>query len=484
MSDRTRYQAQALYQETPSASSYRGVDPLTGLPVLIYRFSGRANPALARLDSEYLPRLLAWRDDDSGGLMVVAWSSAFVAAGDQPLDNLQLLDSAQALVDAAAAGVSHGDLHPGRFLIAGDSVVLEGFGVPWQEEGVSPGDDVRAWARSVQQLGHQGDGSLSELLSEIADGPETSPAELMSRLRHVLLKGKAPASTSQPEEPAPEAGAAEPAEDELTLDWDGFERREADDLNFHSHSRIQSALDIELEYEPPAAAVADELPATEEPEPEPLEVADAPDQAAAESDDGVFRPSSTFASERLTAQPPAREPAQPLPAGGSSSYLRKLEAPGPAPLAGRQSGHSRPADFDPGIPAAPERNNRRTIMITVLLVLTAILVALVFYLRRSDLENVPEPLTQSVTYVIDVLVEPSDLPPVNLYVLQSPEASGLRPNTILGTAPRRMALDAAGTWVFEGRFQGRTSEPVTINIPEDRASAVTIVIPPEEPEEE
>lgn len=120
-------------------------------------------------------------------------------------------------------------------------------------------------------------------------------------------------------------------------------------------------------------------------------------------------------------------------------------------------------------------------MLVVLILLTVLLVVMVFLLQRRDPQTAgrSDAVSQAVTYVVQVLVEPANLPPVTLYVLESPAASELRPNTILGTAPRSIALDAAGTWVFQGRFQGRESEPVTLQIPEQRASTITVVIPPE-----
>ena len=463
MSDRTRYQAQSVYRESPVCTSYRGVDPLTGLPVLIYRFKGKANPALPRLDNEFIPRLLAWRDDDGQGVMVVAWSSAFVAAGDQQLDHLQLLDSAQALAAAAAAGVSHGDLTPERFLIAGDSVVLEGFGVPWHTTPATPEGDVRDWAASLRQLGYPSVNGLDALLDSLSGSGDTTPAQLVSRLRNVLLRSggeePAPAEPVAAAEPEPEAG--EPLAGFFGSD---AEDPDADDLDFSSHSSLPAAAP------PQAAAAPDDSPADQDNSPAQPDLQ--PDDDAAD-DDGTFRPSSTFASERLTARP---APAQPLPAGGSSSYLKALD---PVEQPGADRGGT-----DYGQEGGPSVTTRRIIMVGALLVLLAVFAFLMINMRRQEAPPAPEPLAESVTYVIDVLVEPSDLPPVNLYVLESPPASGLRPNTILGTAPRRMALDAAGTWVFEGRFQGRTSAPVTINIPEDRASAVTIVIPPAEPAED
>ncbi len=513
MSDRTRYQAQTIYQEQGDVTSYLGVDPVTGLPVLIYRFSGAASPQLARLDSEFLPRLLAWRDDDSGGIMVVSWSSALVPVAGEPLDNLQLLDSARALNDAAAAGVSHGDLSPERFLLAGDSIVIEGFGVPWTAEPATPEGDVVAWAGSIRQMGHRGNSGVDKLLDDIEAGSGLQPSELFGRLTDLLLRGEAPQAEPAAEQtPPPAAETAEPEADFLDRTWDDFSGQDEQYPAFTgSASQVPEVETLELDFS------ADEHQGAEEPEIE-------------EPDTGVFTPSSTYASERLSAReraaaqsaameeeapagqpapPPAEEtgpepaeepvtdrrppPPQSLPAGGSSSYLKSLDSDSAGTRTARSvgvTGQSGSTSYGRPVPAAQEedwaeeqpvqRNNRRIIMITVLAILTVVLVTLLVVLRQRDLDRVPASANPGVAYVIDVLVEPDDLPPVNLFVLQSPGGSQFAPNTALGTAPRRVALDAEGTWVFEGRFQGRLSEPVTIQIPEDRSSTVTIVIPPEQ----
>lgn len=476
MNDRTRYQAQSVYREATGVGSYLGVDPVTGLPVLIYRFNGQASPALARLDSEHIPRLLAWRDDGDTGIMVVAWSSAWQPAGDQPLSVSQLLASARALSDAAAAGVRHGDLTAERFLTAGDTAVLEGFGVPWQQAAADGPSDVQAWAAAVRQLGHSGPAAVDRFLEEVAAAGELPAADLFSRLSQLL----------EPE-PGPDPAAEEPAGDayeELELSWDD------PDGGSGSDDPLAAVGDLRLDY-----GEADDWDGSG-PADSPAEPEQPPEQA---DDDGVFTPSADYASELLTAHAPARTsdagaaaPVSPLPAGGSSSYIKKI---GDQPVrtsvgttgqnAGR-AGSTRPGrdGFDPAARRADGRGPRRIIMIAVLLILSAVLVTLVLWLRRNDVQSVPQPMTAGVTYVIDVAVEPDNLPPVNLYVLESPAGSQLRPNTILGTAPRRMALDAEGTWVFEGRFQGRVSEPVTIRIPEERSSTVTIRIPPEAPAED
>lgn len=511
MSDRIRYQAQAIFAEQPGVTTYSGVDPVTGLPVLIYRFTGTPDPALARLDSEYLPRLLAWRDDGDSGVMVVAWSSALVAAQANDLDNARLLDAARALADAAAAGLTHGDLKPERFMLAGNSVVLEGFGVPWQSGSPPASDDVRDWARSARELGYGAHPGAAALLAEVEAGLELTAAELLEQLRDVLLRSEpVPVPAAEPE--LPEAVTTE-ADDDLPADFGPLELSWDDAADSAAHrtafggsaSQLPDVEEIELEYDPEAAVAAGEATTATNPE----------FFLTTDSSETPFVPSDAYASERLVtgrsepaeehdaaAEPPvavagaveSQQPAARLPAGGGPSFVRRSEPPGwtPAqpPATATRDSTRRNVTTETGRhnqppPAGrPERGGHRLIMIVALLVLSAVLAVLVLFLRRGDLDRVPPQPMQSITYVIDVLIEPTNLPPVNLYVLQSPAGSQFTDGTILGTAPRRIALDAEGIWVFEGRFQGRVSDSVTISIPEDRSSAVTITIPPAEAADE
>ena len=66
-------------------------------------------------------------------------------------------------------------------------------------------------------------------------------------------------------------------------------------------------------------------------------------------------------------------------------------------------------------------------------------------------------------------------------MLESPAGSRLAPGSSLGSVPRKIVLDQPGTWLLQGRFQGRLSPAVAITIPGDRQLIVTI--PTTEPEQ-
>jgi len=84
---------------------------------------------------------------------------------------------------------------------------------------------------------------------------------------------------------------------------------------------------------------------------------------------------------------------------------------------------------------------------------------------------------EATVYVVDIQVSPGNLPPVTLHLVEAPDGSSLAGRENLGTAPRQVALDRAGTWSFQGSVGQRRSEIVQIDVPEQRT--LTLAIPPE-----
>jgi hypothetical protein len=142
----------------------------------------------------------------------------------------------------------------------------------------------------------------------------------------------------------------------------------------------------------------------------------------------------------------------------------------PAPPPGR---FNFPSLHDGRILGDGTRRWYRFAVLGATLLLTAVL-AILALSQQSDGLGDPTS-TQSVMYVVDVAVQPQNLPPVTLYVVSAPEASRWQPGTALGTVPGRVVLDQPGTWRLQGRFQDRLSEVVILALPEDRA--VTLAFP-------
>ncbi len=113
---------------------------------------------------------------------------------------------------------------------------------------------------------------------------------------------------------------------------------------------------------------------------------------------------------------------------------------------------------------ASAEGRRRLALGATLVFAVVVLASLSVALQRR-----PQPVAavaeSAVAYVVDVRIEPAGLPPARLVVLESPPGSRLVAGTVVGSVPRRVPLDRAGTWRFEARFLDRRSEPATLELP-------------------
>lgn len=211
MSASTRYHQQERIAEGGEVETFRGRDPLNGLPVRIYRFAGEPTAQPGELRSSHIPALLSSSLDSGSGQVVTVFSHSYrpVEAPVPAHEVEALLRQTAAALDAAAeAGVVHGDLCPERLFYieerrqggrtdegraAGDSekrgeakgeatrrYLLEGYGAPWgvraseynapeRIEGASYAGDVFSWAMSVRTLAGALPGGLRDLLSSCLD---------------------------------------------------------------------------------------------------------------------------------------------------------------------------------------------------------------------------------------------------------------------------------------------------------------------------
>ena len=141
----------------------------------------------------------------------------------------------------------------------------------------------------------------------------------------------------------------------------------------------------------------------------------------------------------------------------------------------------------------PERaqTKRRALLLGLLLVLVATLAFLIFFVqqRRNVVTTPPPAATETVEATLVVIqVTPDDLPPVDLYVVNSPEGSRTPPGSILTRLnPGRndVALDQEGVWQFQARFQDRVSDVATLTLPAPpEARTITLDVPPPPDEQE
>ena len=191
MTKTTRYQVTDVISKRGKCRTHTGVDPVTGLPVLIYIFEGRPRVTVGRLEADNIPSILAARfnSEKNKGQVVVAHSEErqqVSQVANQDEARLLLLDTAKALAAAAHTKVVHGDIHPGRFWVEAGRYCLEGYGVNWhgQDERFSPPEhvvslqgDVFSWAQSVYDLaGHVMPRAMTKLVATcLVDDPEQRP---------------------------------------------------------------------------------------------------------------------------------------------------------------------------------------------------------------------------------------------------------------------------------------------------------------------
>ena len=450
-----RYQTQTSYAQHGPVKTHQGLDPLTGLPVLIYTFPGKPLLGIGDLVSDNIPGILASSYDGKEGLLVVAYSREYrplleplQADGVLPL----LLDSARALRDAAEAGVVHGDLRPERFLRAGQHHLIEGYGVRWipqrssyspPEPGPSYAGDVFSWAKSLLFLcGNHLPAELGELLSRCVGEPEARP--LAGELYQAIAALPPP---------------------KTTIPTTAFDR-----------------FDVELSLSDDLLAAPFSQPPVVAPPPpserEPL--------TAARPDRPELRTAGDFPFDKLRAGPFDK-----LRAGPSAEpILRKKtpyepEAPGfvkmPPPGATYRTVSS---DARPAAPILPreappidlgqrERAYRRLVLLALLLILATGLAFLAFW--RQGFGNALGPgVNPVVRFIVNVGVVPDDLRQVRLVVVESPAGSRLRPGNEVATVPGPAVLDQAGLWRLQARFQDFTSEVVVVRVPDERAITITL----------
>jgi serine/threonine protein kinase len=201
-----RYQRQKLLEDHAGVKTYEGVDPLTGLPVLIYAFADKPHLLLNELESENIPGVLASQNELQQNYVVVAYAKGYkVASRPLEMDSLDfLIEGARALKDAAEIGVLHGDLRPERFWISKDHVLVEGFGLPWlpEESPYEPPEqlssfagDVYSWAKSALELSHPPPTAKHLLESCLVPQPNLRPSAEQIYTALVKIKTK-PASVS------------------------------------------------------------------------------------------------------------------------------------------------------------------------------------------------------------------------------------------------------------------------------------------------
>jgi hypothetical protein len=494
VSDVSRYERGEPYSTHRDAITYRGLDPLTGLDVLIYDFAGRPTVGAGRLSSERILNVLSATVkrsvDGESGTVVVALPSgvSLVAPGEAVVDDQFVLQALEAILDAQRHELVHGDITPSRILYGKGRVYLEGYGVPWRASGQRPGagnggaaqaggaspasaaptlpqalhTDLQALVRALLELA--GDGLSAEvavalrsalavgsyppmtaqrlfsIVKRLSGGAVSLPTSGFTDLTLPVTPGVDPLRTS-PDTSATPAGAARPSPAGHAPQHRGQGHAAGPTTGTGAAQR------------PRSATGAGAYPTD-------------PDPITLNSDPGI-------------ASPPERAPSQGgefTPRDTSPGFVKDLP-PGATYRPGNLEDSLRPAPFR--IESNEERAARvrswRGPALLLLLFLTAGLAAYLAFVANQADEPSPAGLSL-VQHTIDVSVSPTNLPPVSLVVDQSPPGSTYRPGTVMGSVPRKVPFDVPGTWVVHAVFRDRVTDSVTVVVPDDRA--ITLVFPP------
>jgi hypothetical protein len=517
VSDASRYERGEPYSTHRDAITYRGLDPLTGLDVLIYDFAGRPTVGTGSLSSERILNVLSATvkrsvDGESGTVVVALPSGAsLVAPGEAVVDDQFVLQALEAVLDAQRNGIVHGDITASRILYAKGRVYLEGYGVPWRANGPRPvadtgtagggavgaaaGDppastvsqalhaDLQALVKALLELA--GDGLSAEVgvalrsaqaagsyppmtaqrlfsvVKRLSGGAVSLPTSGFTDLTLPVTPGhdplQPPAGTAS-ERTDPVGGATSPGPVARTV---GHEAR-ATPASSASQARPQghTAGPPATSTTPPRSPAA--RPATGLPTAFPTD----PDPITLNSDPGIAPPYDQTSSQGGEFTPRDTSPGfiKDLPPGATYRPGNLEESLRPAPFR-----------FEKSEERAARVRSWRGPALLLLLFLTAGLAAYLAFMANQA--NDPSPTSFGlVQHTIDVSVSPTNLPPVSLVVDQSPPGSTYRPGTVMGSVPRKVPFDVPGTWVVHAVFRDRVTDSVTVVVPDDRA--ITLVFPP------
>lgn len=487
----SRFERGEVYARRSSVTSFRGVDTLTGLEVLVYEYAGPPNPQVEKLRSDHLLGLLEQGHENGVTTLVVAYppGATLVAPGESIVDGEFVLQALEGLRDAHKLGLYHGDIGPSRLLYAAGNVYIEGFGVPWRGKWPQPGTaaqqaalhDVQSLLKTLQELASDYLSSEVKAVMQGALAGSSTPPPTAERL-HSLIWRLVGGAVNVPSSGFTDLALPLDPSVDIDLSFPDPPREPT------SPSRVQQAQSqaprpapqpVRRDEPPPQAArPRPSSPPRPAPQPQPNPRATGGgQQRAAAVDPWLEAPKDP---EPITLH---SDPGISIPPGskqkGSSAFVKDLP-PGAKYKAGNIEESPRPAPFrvDKDDFRPRSRRSFRGAALLLLLILVAGFAAYLSFVARN-----PEPVTGGgggatarVAQIVDVRISPPNMPPVELYVDRSPSGSSIASGTLLGSAPRRYTFDAHGTWVVHAEIQGRRSDSVTFDLP--LTSSITLTFPP------
>lgn len=479
MSAAARYHRSEELRRDGDVITSRGIDQITGLAVLIYDFLGppRARPGRPEVDG--ILTVLAASFEEGRGALVTAYPSGatLLAPGEAVVDDQFVLQVLATLRDCEQAKLVHGDLNSGRFLWSNGRVLLEGYGVPWggiaplrTEEQLRAGlaSDLRSAVLALLELGRNAVSSevLAALRGASSDRPNvTGAAQLHGVIRRLAGGAVTVPSAGFSDLVLPTNEDPEPHGNAETQSAPGLESVDLESVDFsHLPQAARSGIDFDEQDVAGSLGGAPSVSLTRtdmrvEPEvfdseppppprtPGPIPTAD-PDPITLTSDPGL-------------AVPPDRVK------GNAESGFVKAPPPGATYRTGNLDESLRAAPIRLDVRAVTPRRRRAyrgPLLLSLLLIVTVVASYLAVLSQRASRSEL---VGGAVGHVVDVRIQPENLPPVSLVVSRSPTGSAYAAGTIIASVPRRVRFDANGQWTVHATFQGRRSEPLTFTVPDE-----------------
>ncbi len=493
-----RYQTRELLSDEKGIATYSGIDPLTGLPVLIYTFAGKPPTNLHELESEAIPGILDSKFDGQTSQVAVVYARGYLPVAEIPAaERILVLDSAKALRDAARAGVIHGDIRPERLLSASDHVLLEGFGAtrPNDQKKDPFVKDIQDWARSILiVLGDKASPGLKEILQTCVDDVSacSSAPELFQRLETYYRELADRPLVPQNNQTEPSAQAESLASDGHNLaDELSDEPIKEDVISDASWQGSNGFDDLELDFElkPELSSDVDDIqagdfaPPKSDSEVTAFQSLDSEDVASSRVPEVTDAAAATIPSWSDGLQAQSRDGAKGETAKNlKDSFVRELPPgatyrAGTTPETGRSAKLTEDLFFEDEFESAPRRNMRSILLVAVLLLAAAALALWAFSRQDRPAGSfglAPENQTAR-SFIVDVSVEPTNLPPVEVVVVSSPTGSKYQPGSFFRLPGRgQIVLDHDGTWQLQASFQERVSDIVTFTLPQDRSIVISL----------
>lgn len=458
MTDPTRYQPQSLYAEYGPVRVHRGLDPLTGLPVLIYSFPGAPTLEPGEFDSEHVPGILASYHEGGTGQLVVAHSSGYQQAK-PPFSRREAMtlvaSTARALRDAAEVGAVHGDLRAERFLMADNHVLVEGYGVPWSPEQVS-----------IPRLNSSTDPLAHDIFAWAYAMLELAEPSLPSDVRRALQQCLASEPSERP--------SAEEVHDKIRL----LQERKSPQV---PHSSEQFEFDVDLGFKETFGPSAPAATAPPQARAAARRAEAGGDQQASDGDDEpiVIHTDPGHASAATGRGAAARTGSSGKETDGPG-FVKDLP-PGGTYRSGEEPSFTRrtPVRVEKSSPFAPPSPRTRRLFLLVLLLVAAAILGVLALMQQNETPAAATPGRSATQYIVSVAVEPPTLRNVTLIVVSSPPGSNYQPGHEVTFVPGPAVLDQAGEWQLMGRFRNSLSDTVTVNVPDERS--LTLLIPDADP---